>query len=560
LLLQKIALTMLQALLCTTALNQKPHIIHIIADDLGWSEVGYHRTSESPSDRADVKTPNIDALVAGGIELDRFYTDKICSPSRCSFQSGRAPIHVNVQNVVPEVRNPADPDGGYQGMPVNMTGIAEHMKAGGYKTHIVGKWDVGMATEQHTPRARGYDSWLGYWHHANDYWSHSEETCPGGGALPTRKKMLDLWRYNASSSGPARDLQNGPDCSQSNQAPAQQRCVYEERTLTDEVKAVITAHDATDPLFLVWSMHLVHMPLQVPTAYLKRFPSISDSYRQKMHAMVSYVDDELGEVVTLLKQTGIWNNSIVVFHADNGGEIMAAGICGGNNWPLRGGKFSNWEGGIRAVAFATGGHVPSSRRGTKETGLIAIQDFYATYAALAKVDPTDHKAAAGGLPPIDSLNMWPLLSGHNATSPRTEIQIGDTSAMTPNGDGKTLVGGLIWGRYKLLLGAPDKLYRISQDVRTGPSWPNSSSHLVPLLHSRVCGRKQENGCLFDVVADPFELTSIAEQASDLFTSMLARVDELQQTVYSPVRGSKDKQACTVAEEDYKGYWGPFVDI
>ena len=96
--------------------------------------------------------------------------------------------------------------------------------------------------------------------------------------------------------------------------------------------------DAT-PLFLVWAMHLVHMPLQVPQAYLDRFAFVDDKHRRSMHAMVSYLDEGVGNVTATLKSEGMWNNTLVVFHADNG-EIMGAGVCGGNNWPLRGGKVS----------------------------------------------------------------------------------------------------------------------------------------------------------------------------------------------------------------------------
>ena len=96
----------------------------------------------------------------------------------------------------------------------------------------------------------------------------------------------------------------------------------------------------TRPLFLVWAMHLVHMPLQVPEAFLDRFAFVDDEHRRSMHAMVSYLDEGVGNVTATLKSEGMWNNTLVVFHADNGGEIMGAGVCGGNNWPLRGGKVS----------------------------------------------------------------------------------------------------------------------------------------------------------------------------------------------------------------------------
>merc|ERR1711988_830911 len=159
------------------------------------------------------------------------------------------------------------------------------------------------------------------------------------------------------------------------------------------------------------------------------------------------MDDEVGEIVALLKTRGMWDDSLVVFHSDNGGEIIFDGVCGGNNWPLRGGKFSNFEGGIRVNAFVTGGLVPSERHGSKLEGLATGWDWYATYAALAGVDPTDHKAAAAGLPPHDSLNIWPWIAGEVENSPRTELALGDmTNGAASDPTSQTLVGGLIWPR------------------------------------------------------------------------------------------------------------------
>merc|ERR1712137_1232352 len=267
----------------------------------------------------------------------------------------------------------------------------------------------------------------------------------------------------------------------------------------------------------------------------------------------------------LLKQRGIWDNAVVVFHADNGGEIIFDGMCGGNNWPLRGGKFSNFEGGVRVNAFVNGGFVPSVRRGSKLEGLATGWDWYATYAALAGVDPTDHLAASAGLPPHDSLNIWPWLSGADSDSPRKEVVLGETTSLTPNGDGQTIVGGIIRGKYKLLVGANARkcntnlmTYRVSQDVLTGPSWPDHIISLRPMIFTRHCGRTAEVGCLFDIFKDPYETTSIATQNETLFADMLARLDEMQKTVYSPIRGSKQKAACTEAETVYGDYWGPWV--
>ena len=115
----------------TLANQQPPNILHILVDDMGWNEVEYHQ----PKGIDEVKTPNIDSLRQNGLELDRFYTHKICSPSRSSIQSGRDPVHVNVQNVHPEVVNSDDELGGFQGMPLNMTTMAQVLKSTGqYET------------------------------------------------------------------------------------------------------------------------------------------------------------------------------------------------------------------------------------------------------------------------------------------------------------------------------------------------------------------------------------------------------------------------------------------
>jgi len=541
---------------CAELAGSKPHILHIVLDDLGWSEVGWHSTT------GEVPTPHLSSLLQHGVELERHYAHKICSPSRCAVQTGRAPIHVNVQNLAPEVHNPEDPVGGFQGIPVNMTGVAQHLKGAGYRTALVGKWDVGMATAAHAPHARGFDSWLGYWHHANDYWTFAEGACEGS-------KVRDLWRSNTDLGvdEPATELQNPETCSQQHQGG----CVYEEELLTDEVVRLINAANAsTDPLFLFWSTHLVHFPLQAPRSYLEGFHFVDNDLRRHMAAMVSYLDDAIGRVVASLHQAGLWEKTVIVAHSDNGGEIMFGGTCAGNNYPLRGGKFSNFEGGIRTVALMSGGALPTSLRGTRSDALVTAWDWYSTYAMLAGVDPWDHAAEAAGLPPIDSISILPVLEGQDrlAGAVRHEVAIGDTAALRYNGDGQTLVGGLIWQRhgklYKLLIGAANKDFVVLQDVQTGPLYPNNSfgvngtPPIFSQLYGRRCDRSLRHGCLFELVSDPTEQTSLAEEDPVLFRAMLRRVDELQLTVFSPDRGSTDPGACEKAMGDYGGYWGPWL--
>ena len=126
--------------------------------------MGWNRAVETHED----STPNLDGLVAEGIELEQFYTIKYCSPTRSALQSGRNPIHVNVLNSLASY-NPNSTDGsGVSGVALNFTTLPEKMRLAGYVPHAVGKWDVGGATLQQTPAGRGYESWLGYWSACNE--------------------------------------------------------------------------------------------------------------------------------------------------------------------------------------------------------------------------------------------------------------------------------------------------------------------------------------------------------------------------------------------------------
>ena len=109
-----------------------------LIDDWGWANVGYHRDASFN----EVVTPNIDALVASGVELDSYYVHKYCSPSRSAYQSGRLPMHVNVLNDDMSIYNIRDPVSGFAGMARNFTGLATKLKTAGYATHMAGKWDA----------------------------------------------------------------------------------------------------------------------------------------------------------------------------------------------------------------------------------------------------------------------------------------------------------------------------------------------------------------------------------------------------------------------------------
>ncbi len=553
-----LASTVLGSRAASGAAAPKPHILFILVDDLGYAELSYHRREANDTTR-EVQTPSIDALVASGVQLERHYVHKFCSPTRCAIQSGRAPVHVNVINAAPSVHNPNDTVAGYAAMPRNMTGIAEVLRGAGYKTHFAGKWDVGMATPDHTPAGRGYDSGLGYYHHSNDYWTFKDTD-----GKP-KASMKDLWNFEPNVTDypgrPAKAKLNSPTCTQDHQKPTTAEelddwvCVYEDTIFEERVKTTIRNHNPEKPLFMFWATHIVHGPLQVPDEQFAKFSFIDNVGRQKYHSMVNFIDGAIGRVVDKLKDKGMYDNTLVVFTSDNGGPLPGA-----NNYPLKGGKFSNWEGGIRSAAFVSGGFLPDSVRGTISDGLVGAWDWYATFAALAGADPTDNKASAAGLPPIDSLNVWPLVSGQNTTSPRSRVVIGsNTDGNGGRTSGNTTIGGIIRPPYKIIIG-----YDVNNTINMA-GWPGlktpnntASPDWDNLVES--CGRTPETGCLYNIYEDPTEHNNIAATNPDIFQQMLAEVDEAQKQVFSPERGIADGLAVKVANEAYDGFWGPFLDI
>ena len=313
-------------------------IFHVIVDDLGWGDTPWHGSTDPG-----VQTPAMAALVSEGVQLDRLYVYHMCTPSRTSYLSGRLPVHV--ETALP---NPEDPN---CGVPRNMTCVAQKLKGApaGYQTHVVGKWDAGMSTFQHTPKGRGFDSSLIYYEHKVDYWDQTlaQSSCANYGAT-----IVDLWSHTPTEEeGPARTL-NGT--------------AYVEYIFRDRVLDIIEQHNPSQgPLYLQYNPHVAHCPLQVPPDWLARFNYSNDEdvcrsqtahifpgsgtkdyrCRNQYHAMVALLDEVLGNVTAALKAKGWWDATLMVLHSDNGGPVDID-ESGANNWPLRGGKYSKFEGGI----------------------------------------------------------------------------------------------------------------------------------------------------------------------------------------------------------------------
>eukprot|EP01084_Bolivina_argentea_P317738 550936_1 len=229
--------------------SNKPNILFILADDLGWANVGYHNKANT-----EIKTPNIDYLVTNGLELNRHYVHYVCSPTRSSVQSGRLPVHDNLSNSAAQGNV-------YSGIAPNYTCIAERLQNdAGYNTHFVGKWDAGSTVMEQTPNGRGYKTSFGYLNHMNDYWYEGDGLCKDSNGQEIN--IIDLW----DTDKPAVNSNN---------------TVYEEQMFAQHVYDNIDdAVNNTSSFFIFYAAHIAHSPVQIPKEYLLQFDN-DENYAKK---------------------------------------------------------------------------------------------------------------------------------------------------------------------------------------------------------------------------------------------------------------------------------------
>jgi arylsulfatase I/J len=496
----------------------------VLVDDWGWAKVGYHRNPAI----CEVDTPNIDRLAKEeGIEINNFYAHTVCGPSRASLLSGRFLIHVSVDNGDVTMNDVSNADGdGYAGIPPMMTSIARKLQMAEYATHQVGKWDAGMVVPEQIPVNKGFNSNYGYFHHGGDYLTYKTRYCPN---LEPPTQLRDFW----DTSAPV-NLTN---------LTAE---TYVEYLYQDRMLETIEDHDSDKPLFLYYAPHLVHTPLEVPKSYYDQFSFIDNEDRRIYAAMVKMLGDIIGEVKSSLRLHGLWNDTLMVMASDNGGPIYAGG--GGNNYPLRGGKRSNFQGGIRVNAFASGGYLLLEVRGMTNNGLMALCDLYATFCSLANVSQDDARAELAGLPPVDGLDMSSYLNDCDpeAESPREEVYIGQHIKDGVN-QTEGIGSGIIYQNFKYVRGG------VLQPFWTGVQFPNNSGRVSPNAPEHDC---RSIGCLFDIREDESEYNDLAQTTDmqEILETMRSRWEAMMNTMYLPERGSgADPEPCTVGLEVYGGF-------
>lgn len=371
--------------------RKRPNIIFIIADDMGWADVGYHGSR--------IQTPNLDRLAKEGVRFEQHYVMPTCTPTRVGLLSGRYPSRYGV--TTPAYGKIFDDD--------TIT-LAMALRSSGYDTCITGKWHMGSPPEW-TPRKYGFNSSYGYFHGQIDPYTHLYKT--GVRSWHRNDQYLD-------EEGHATDL------------------------ITDEAIRVIELnHDK--PFFLYVAYSVPHYPLDEPDEWTSIYKGkIKEPSRCWFAASITHMDDGIGRIVDAVNRRRLRENTLIIFVSDNGGQkswydeqqykgryAEKAHTVLGNNCPLRGWKGEVHEGGIRVPALV---NWPSLLKPGSLAVPVHIVDWMPTLCKLVGYFPEANLK-------WDGRDIWPLICGRATLSePRLLYWKTPNASAIRHGNWKLIVG------------------------------------------------------------------------------------------------------------------------
>ena len=349
---------------CRGADARRPNILVIVADDLGYGDLGFQEGT-------DVPTPHLDELAREGMRCTSGYVScPVCSPTRAGLMTGR------YQQRFGHEFNPGPITGNEQqqfGLPTTEVTLADQLKKAGYHTGLVGKWHLGFS-ERFQPKQRGFDESFGFL----------------GGAHP----------YVPGKNGKSNGIFRGGEE------------VQEPGYLTEvfgKEAASFVKRNAAAPFLLMVTFNAVHTPMETQADKLEKFKHIRDAKRRSYAAMLSSMDDAVGRILKQVDESGISERTLVIFFSDNGGPPQANGS---RNTPLSGGKATVWEGGIRVpFVIRWPGQVPAGK--TFDAPVISL-DVFATVSAVAGLELESNRQ-------YDGVNLLPYLKGEIKTPPHQAL-------------------------------------------------------------------------------------------------------------------------------------------
>jgi len=418
------------SLLAGGAKSTKPNILFIVADDLGYADIGVHGGKAGP-------TPNIDKLAKASIRFTNGYVSApYCSPSRAGFLTGR------YQTRFGHEFNPHVGAEAKLGLPLGERTIADLLRAAGYATGLVGKWHLGFSKNHH-PQARGFDDFFGFLVGGHNYALRKDAVPKFASAMS--QNLIYRGREVQQVDGFATDV------------------------FTDEAVDFMKRHEK-EPWFLYLSYNAVHTPLEISDKVKDRIPAdVKDPARRGYLALLLGLDDGIGRVMAYLKESGADENTIVIFLGDNGGSGLAPFLAynTGINWPLRGDKGQTLEGGIRVPFFICWpGKLPAGK--TYDHPVIALDILPTACAAAGAKTPKN----------VHGVNLLPHLLGKNKAAPHEALywRFGPQKAIR-KGDW-SLVD---WRDFKANTNSGWQLYDLASDIGQKNNLAAKHSDLVKEL-------------------------------------------------------------------------------
>ncbi|MCH2178317.1 MAG: sulfatase-like hydrolase/transferase [Mariniblastus sp.] len=344
---------------------ERPNVVVILADDLGWGAVSYH------SDFAE--TPCLDRFVASGIELDQFYVAPMCSPTRAGLLTGRYPIRFGLARaVIPPQRN--------FGLPTTEVSLPEVLANAGYQRRgVFGKWHLGHHQIKWHPLSRGFTHFEGHYNGAIDY--------------------FDLTRDGQ------RDWHEGYQ-------PSEKQGYSTDLIADAAVRFIEESAAETDPYFCYVPFNAPHSPFQAPQEAIARYQKDGNVAQvNRLKAMIWSLDQGIGKILEAIERSGESDNTQVWIFSDNGGVSQFKG----NNLPLRGSKLTTFEGGIRVVASVRWPLKWQGQRKLRNT--MGYIDIFPTILESAGLSP---EADRTGGQALDGISLGSLLEGRSSTLPERE--------------------------------------------------------------------------------------------------------------------------------------------
>ncbi|XP_052740683.1 arylsulfatase I-like [Bicyclus anynana] len=480
----------------------RPNIVFIIADDMGWDDVSFHGSDQ-------IQTPNIDLLAYSGVALERYYSHCVCTPSRAALLTGKFAYVTGMQGY--PLTNGED-----RALPTIEKILPQYLKEHGYATHLVGKWHVGLSRVEYLPTSRGFDSHFGHRGGYIDYYEYD---------------LLETWNIgDVSGYDLFRNLSFARDVEG-----------YITDVYNEEAKSVIKSHDISKPLFLMVAHNAPHSgneqaPLQAPREVVRELRHIELPQRRYYAAMVKKLDDSVGDIVKALLEKGILENTIIIFISDNGGITSQAFANYASNWPLRGLKSSPFEGGVRVNGLVWSKNLTQSQHLWK--GYMHVVDWLPTLSKAIDIDPPTN---------IDGIDLWDSIVSNEASKRDVIVEIDDYTGFAY----------IISGDYKLVTGEVLANYCTYQGNKhkgiagSGPSYKSSieksavysvlSRIGVPFLYSDTNLRNEikiscdvdtskdlcypGNGtvCLYNIKEDPCESTDLSTSKPDIVDKLTSRL-------------------------------------